>query len=280
MQRTLVSIIVPVLNMQQTVGRCIRSILHQDHPGIQIIVVDGRSTDDTVAEVEVFSDHLDVVVSEPDQGAYHAINKGLAHVKGDIVGILNADDYYTNASVISNFVKTFNRHREAGVVFADIEFFSAVDQRPVRDYCSDTFELAHLRFGMMPPHPSIFVRRSVYEAVGGFATHLPMAADFEFVVRALWLHRVPFRRIDDVVVRMQHGGRSTRTWRSVVALNHEVLSACRSHGFRTNWLHILLKWGYKSRGLKPLLEPQPRRRNIPTPWPGQWVEEKVPGLPY
>jgi glycosyltransferase involved in cell wall biosynthesis len=250
----LISIVVPVLNMERTIERALTSIVRQSYPHKEIILVDGKSSDGTLQRVRAFESHISVVISEPDTGVYHAINKGLQHASGQIVGILNADDYYAHEHVFEAYRERF-ADPTIGIVFGDLEFFSPHNpDRVVRTYSSRNFTLEKLRLGIMPPHPTTFVRRSVYDTVGNYSTEFRIAGDFEFLVRALWVHSVAFARIDSVLVRMQYGGMSTGGIGATYRLNKEIIRACRQNGLRTSWAALLLKLPQRLAEFLPLLK--------------------------
>lgn len=249
----MISIVVPVLNMECTVDRALESILEQEYRNWEIILVDGQSTDGTLTRIGPYASRIATVLSEPDSGIYDAINKGLNLASGEIIGILNGDDYYGHHRVFDRYAERF-ADPDTGIVFGDIEFFSSGNPgRTVRTYSSRRFSREKLRFGWMPPHPSVFVRRSVYESVGNYSTEFRIAGDFEFLVRALWVHSVRYERIDEVLVRMQFGGMSTKGLRATFSLNQEIIRACRQNGLDTGWPTIMRKFPQKLVEFAPLL---------------------------
>lgn len=251
------SVIVPVRNMEQTICRTLDSIIRQSYPCVEIVVVEGQSTDRTYERVQPYRNQLAVLISEPDAGLYDAINKGLAASSGQIIAILNGDDYYSNDQVLQRYSEKFE-NPNIGIVFGDLEFFPATSPaRTIRTYSSRHFRPDKLAYGWMPPHPTTFVRRCVYDKVGHYRPEYRISSDFEFLVRALWLHAVQFDRVDEVVVRMQYGGLSTKGLKATYILNKEILQACRSNGLRTNWLNILSKFPAKLREFLPALRPRP-----------------------
>ncbi|MEQ8482858.1 MAG: glycosyltransferase family 2 protein [Pseudomonadales bacterium] len=254
----LITIVVPVLNMERTICRTIDSILSQSYQPREIIVVDGRSSDSTLEKLRRYGNRIDQLISEPDRGIYDAMNKGIARARGEIIGILNGDDYYANPQVLRLYADRFARS-PADLIFADLECFSAADEmKTVRIYSSRRFSPAKLRYGWMPPHPTLFVRNSVYHRIGAYRRDYRISADFEFLVRALWRHQLRYERIDAVVVRMQYGGTSSRNLAAVFRLNREIIRACRSNGLSTGWVRLALKIPRK------LLEFSPRlRRSAP-----------------
>ena len=251
--KPLISVIVPVLNMARTITRTLDSLVAQKYPNVEIIVIDGQSNDGTEERIQPFSNQLAQLVSEPDAGLYDAVNKGLALATGDIIGILNGDDYYTHPRVLDLYADKFE-DQGTGIVFGDLEFFPPSNpEKTIRTYSSDKFTKEKLRFGWMPPHPTTFIRRSVYDAVGEYRTDYRISSDFEFLIRALWSHSVQFDRIDSVVVRMQYGGLSTKGVVATYHLNKEIIRACRSNGLKTGWPTIMLKFPVKLLEFAPAL---------------------------
>jgi len=248
-----ISVIVPVLNMERTIARTMRSLVEQRYPNVEIIVVDGQSTDQTLAQLAPFEDEISGVISEPDDGLYYAVNKGLDRATGDIIGILNGDDYYMHPRVLDLYADKFeNTH--IGIAFGDLEYFPpSRPDKTIRTYSSRKFTREKLRLGWMPPHPTTFIRRSVYDTIGKYSTDYNISSDFEFLIRALWLHGIEFDRIDSVVVRMQYGGLSTKGLVSTYRLNQEIIRACRSNGLKTGWPTIMLKFPEKLLEFAPAL---------------------------
>lgn len=245
------SIVVPVRNVEATIARTLDSVLNQQHaPKPEIILVDGASTDGTMRAVAPFAPEIACVISEPDDGLYDAINKGIAQASGDVIGILNGDDYYAHPNVLAAYSTAF---AEAGVdlVYADLVFFAADNPERIRRlYSSRHFQPEQLLAGWMPPHPTVFIRREAYGRIGPYRTDYRIAADYELMVRALLVHRLTYRRIDDVVVRMQLGGMSTAGLRATYTLNSEIIRACRENGFQTGWHRLLAKFPAKLKDLR------------------------------
>ena len=240
-----ISVIVPVLNMERTIARTLDSIVEQKYPNVEIIVVDGQSSDRTLECLQPYANQVAELISGPDDGLYDAVNKGLDRASGEIIGILNGDDYYTHARVLDLYADKFE-NPQTGIVFGDLEFFPPNNPaKTVRTYSSHKFTREKLRFGWMPPHPTTFIRRSVYDAIGNYSTEYKISSDFDFLIRALWLHSIQFDRIDSVVVRMQYGGLSTNGLIATYQLNKEIIQACRSNGLKTGWPTIMLKFPEK-----------------------------------
>ncbi|MEM9741762.1 MAG: glycosyltransferase family 2 protein [Pseudomonadota bacterium] len=248
------SVVVPVRNVERTITRTLESIIAQNGEAAEIIVIDGASTDSTLDKIKAYHPHLAAVVSEPDGGVYEAINKGLTQATGEIIAILNGDDFYQHRDVFSLYAAHFNA-TDAGVLYGDLEFFlpSAPDE-PIRRCCSSHFTRELLAYGWMPPHPTVFVRREIYDVVGRYDPSFEIAGDFEFLVRALAVRNVEARRVPSSVVRMQYGGLSTAGLRATYKLNKEIIRACQMHGIKTNWLRLSQKVPRKLWEFRPLAQ--------------------------
>ncbi|NJD31277.1 MAG: glycosyltransferase [Gammaproteobacteria bacterium] len=229
-----ISIITAVRNAEHTIGSALESVQRQTYPDIAHIVVDGLSTDGTMGVVRRHSARLAKVVSEHDSGIYDAFNKGLRLATGEVVAFLNADDVYTAPDVVAAVQQTFER-TQTSAVFGDVEFVRPdAPGTVVRRYSSQRFSAKRLRFGWMPAHPSLFLKRRLFEQFGGFDASYRIAGDFELVARLFGRERIGFEYLPRVFVRMHTGGASTRGIRSTLTINREILRACRQNGIPTN----------------------------------------------
>jgi glycosyltransferase len=202
-----ISIITAVWNAAETIGRCIASLRGQNIP-VEHIVVDGGSTDGTREVLEAHRGALAHLVSEPDRGMYDAMNKGIGLATGEIVGILNADDTYADGEVLRRVCATLER-TGSDSLYGDLDYVDQADEsRVVRRWRSGEFRPEAFYWGWMPPHPTFFVRRSVYERFGLFRLDMGTAADYELTLRFLLKRRISCAYIPDVLVRMRTGGRS------------------------------------------------------------------------
>lgn len=240
-----ISIITVTYNAASTIVDTLESVSNQTHPDVEHIVVDGASTDGTLRLVESQGRHVAKFVSEPDHGIYDAMNKGLRLATGRIIGFLNADDTYADNRVLERVANTMG---DSGLdaIFGDVEFYrSGRPDSPVRRYRSKRFRPERIAWGWMPAHPTLFLRREVYERVGLFRTDYRIAGDFEFIARAFKAGTIRFRYLPEVLVRMRLGGASTGGLRSTLTLNREVLRACRENGIATNAFKLLSKYPFK-----------------------------------
>lgn len=240
-----VSVITATYNREATIARSISSVRSQTYTKIQLVVVDGASEDDTVHVVTPLLSDEDILVSEPDQGIYDALNKGLMLADGDIIAFLHSDDLYFGKDVISKVVELFSDD-SINVVYGDVCFFSGDNiMKTIRRYRSDKLSMRNLAWGKMPAHPAMFIKRQVYEEIGYFETNFNIAADYEFLCRLVRYHNLKSLYTPNVLVRMQLGGLSTRGFKSTIMLNKEVFRALRQNGIYTNAFMLLSKYPSK-----------------------------------
>jgi len=237
-----ISIITVCFNAEKTIEDTIRSVLAQDYPEIEHIIIDGASTDGTMAVIERYRDRIATIVSEPDRGIYDAMNKGIALASGEIVGILNADDFFLHPHVLSTIAGAFS-DEEVGAVFADLVYVKPDNlDKTVRRYRSNRFHPGKFAFGWMPAHPTFYLRRDYYERYGLYKTDYKIAADFELLIRMLYRHKVHYVYIPEVLIKMRVGGVSTRSFKSTLVLNREIVRACRENGISTNVFKVYSKY--------------------------------------
>jgi glycosyltransferase involved in cell wall biosynthesis len=216
-----ISIITVVYNGAAFIADAIRSVLGQDYAPIEYIVVDGGSRDGTVDIVRSFAEKVDRFISEPDQGIYDAMNKGLALATGEVVGILNADDIYANRHIVGKVVRKF---LETGcdALYGDLVYVEANQiDRIVRYWKTGEYYTGAFVDGWMPPHPTFFVRRGVYERLGNFNTSLRTAADYELMLRFMYVHQIQVAYLPEVMIKMREGGASNATIKSRLLAHQE-----------------------------------------------------------
>lgn len=241
-----VSVITTCFNSSKTIRDTIESVLAQTHSDVEHVIVDGASSDDTMKIVNEYHASFGAVISEPDKGLYDAMNKGVNAANGDIIGILNSDDFFEDKEVIEKIVEVFEISTPPDLVFGDVAFVRPGDLNTVsRKYRAAHFRPWKLRFGWMPPHPATFVRKELYEKVGKYRLDMKIAADYEMFVRWLLVNGFSYSHIDKVIVRMRSGGISTSGIKSSFLLNQEIVRACRSNGIYTNLLLVLTKIPFK-----------------------------------
>lgn len=236
------SIITVCFNSQATIRQAVESVLSQVGVDIEYIIVDGGSTDETLSILSDYRDSIAKLISEPDKGIYDAMNKGIALATGDIVGLLNSDDFYRSEHSLSCMLSGFSESPEVDMVFGDVVFVAENDcSRVTRFYSSRRFRPWKMRFGWMPPHPATFVKREIYQSFGFYSLAYKISSDFEIFVRWLLINKIPYRRVDQVFVCMREGGVSTSGVSNSIRLNREIVAACRANGIYTNMLMVMSK---------------------------------------
>lgn len=244
-----ISIITVVYNNGSVIKSAIDSVLSQTYKNIEYIIIDGNSSDGTVEIIQSYGTKISKFVSEPDSGIYDAMNKGLKLVTGDIVGILNSDDFYISNNIIEKVIQVFV-HQQVDSMFADLVYVSSDDlNKVVRYYDSSYFSPQKFAYGWMPAHPTFFVKREVYEKYGYFKIDYKIAADYELLIRFLGKYCINYYYLQLPIVKMRIGGISTASFRSSMILNQEILRACAENGIYTNWFMVLLKYPKKILGL-------------------------------
>ena len=243
-----VSIITVAKNSKTTIEDSIKSVLGQTYPDIEYIVVDGCSSDGTLDIIKqyehVFNGRMRWI-SEQDKGIYDAMNKGISIATGDVVGILNSDDYFTSNDVIERMVTAFEDDR-VDAVYGDIHFIhDGEPDKCIRYYSSKLFRRMWLRFGLMPAHPSFYCRREIFEKAGLYKTDYKISSDFEMMVRLFYIHHLRAKYLPMDFVTMRTGGASTKNVRSRLQIIKEDVRGCRENGIYSNMLMTSVKYLYK-----------------------------------
>lgn len=240
-----ISVITVTLNSAATLSDTLRSVSAQDYPEIEHLVVDGGSNDGTLALIEQHAAPWRKVVSEVDEGIYHAMNKGIALATGELIGFLNADDFYPNGDVLTRVAEVF-RDPAIEACYGDLCYVE--QRRPdrvVRYWRAGPHRPGAFRSGWAPPHPTFFVRRGVLERCHGFDTRFRVASDFDLMLRLLEVERVRVHYLPTVLVHMRLGGVSNRNLRNVKRGNREILSALRAAGETVDTPRFLLLKGLR-----------------------------------
>jgi glycosyltransferase len=235
-----ISVITVTYNSAATVRHALSCVADQDYPNIEHIIVDGASTDNTLNLVGQFP-HVHKVISEKDEGIYDAMNKGIRAAEGDIIGILNSDDVYVDEKVISAVARHFE---DPGMdaCYADLQYVDRHDDnKVVRTWKSGTFSRSAFYWGWMPPHPTFFVRKTVYDRVGLFDTRLKSAADYEMMLRILLKHNMKASYIPRVIVRMRSGGLSNASFINRFRANQEDRLAWKINGLQPYFFTLYIK---------------------------------------
>ncbi len=228
---TKITLLTAAWNSAATIGDTLRSVAAQTYPEIEHIIIDGGSKDETMAIVARDGGHVAKAVSEPDKGIYDAYNKGIGLASHDIVGFLNSDDFYAHDGVIAEVMAAFDADPALEAVHADLVYVKQDDvSKVVRHWKSRDCTEKSLSRGFIPAHPTVFLRRSVYEKAGRFDLEYRLAADYEFLLRIFHTHKVKARYIPNIWVRMRAGGATGGNVASIKLQNDEIRRAQAKHG--------------------------------------------------
>lgn len=238
-----ISIITVCYNSEFTIRDTIESVLSQDYSDIEYIIIDGASTDNTLDIINEYRDQIAKVISEPDKGIYDAMNKGIKIASGDVVGIINSDDFFTSNQSISKLVAGFSDDVDA--VYADLIYIKQQDKNQFsRLYSSASFARWKIRFGFMIPHPTFYARKMLFERHGYYKLDYRVAADFELMAR-FFKAGITTRRVDAVVVSMREGGISSAGIKWRIHQNMEISRACNENGIFTLFPLLIVKLPFK-----------------------------------
>jgi glycosyltransferase involved in cell wall biosynthesis len=238
-----ISIITAAYNSAATIEDTLKSVADQEYGHIEHIVVDGQSADETENIVKKFPAVR--FFSEKDNGLYDAINKGIRISTGEIVGILNSDDFFPDPQVITKIAEAF-QNSEIDAVYGNIAFVRPGNlKKIIRFYQSGKFKPSKFKYGYMPAHPSFYARKSCFEKYGYYHTDYQIAADYELLMRFIYTHKIRTRFIDKIMVYMRTGGVSNQSWKSRYVLNKEIVKACKANGVRTSIALLSLKYFFK-----------------------------------
>ena len=234
-----VSIITVSYNSESTIKDTIDSVNSQEYENLEYVIVDGLSKDKTINIIN--QHHRGIFVSEKDKGIYDAMNKGVDLATGDIIGILNSDDFYPDSKVISEVVETF-KNSDCQAVYADLVYVDEiVTSKIIRKWISGTLKKKSFLFGWMPPHPTLFLRKEVYQKYGKFNLSLKSAADYELILRMLYKNQISVAYLPRVTVHMRAGGQSNKSILNRLKANKEDRMAWEINGLKPFWFTLYLK---------------------------------------
>lgn len=243
-----ISIITVTFNSDATLRDTIQSVLTQSYPNIEYIIVDGASKDNTIDIIKEYESNFNGRmrwISERDKGLYDAMNKGIRMATGDIIGIINSDDFYHQIDVIAKVVEAF-QDRTIQAVYGDVRFVNPDNlSKTVRYYSSKNFSPSLFRYGFMPAHPTFFTYRKFFDEFGYYKTDYRIAADYELLIRFLHTHHLKAEYLPLDFMKMRTGGASTASIKSNLLLNKEIVRACRENGIWTCMPLLFLKYFIK-----------------------------------
>ncbi len=239
MQEFKISLITVTYNVRATIDRCIESVVAQKYKNVEYIIIDGGSTDTTIERINKYKDHITVFVSEPDKGVYDAMNKGIRHATGDIIGTLNADDFFASDDILESVAAMFTE-QNADIAYGDLDY---VDEQGkiIRKWRSKNYKRGIFNLGWMPPHPTFYCKRELFDRFGYYSLDYGTAADYELMLRFMHMNSIRICYINKVMVKMQCGGMSNNSPTNRVKAWKSDLRAMRSNGIQFPLLSLIIK---------------------------------------
>ncbi len=235
-----ISIITINFNGEKTIRETIESVLNQTYSNIEYILIDGNSDDGSYEIIKEYEDKIDILIREKDEGLYDALNKGISISTGDFIGLLHSDDIYSSKNVISEIVSSI-KGNEIDCVLSNVRYMNINGKKSLRKLKALNFKSWMMRFGWMPPHLGMFIKKKVFDDYGFYLKDFKISADFEFVVRVLIKERISYKAIDLTSVLMRKGGKSTKSIISNFIITKEMYKGCKVNGVYTNYLLLLAR---------------------------------------
>ncbi len=237
---TKISIITACYNSKDTIADAVYSVSTQTYENIEYIIIDGGSDDGTLDIINQHKDKISKLVSEPDNGIYDALNKGIKLASGDIIAFLHADDIYYDNDSIKRAMQLFDE-KQTDSVYADLQYVAKDDlNKIIRHWKSGEFKISKLKKGWMPPHPTFLVKRRVYETYGLFDTNFRIAADYDIILRFLGKYKISTAYLPQVMIRMRVGGASNRSLKNIILKSKEDVKALKKTQIG-GWFVVFMK---------------------------------------
>jgi glycosyltransferase involved in cell wall biosynthesis len=227
-----VTVVTICYNSEETIEATIQSVLAQDYSDLEYVIIDGVSTDGTLAIIDKYKDRISKIVSEKDKGIYDAMNKGVQHATGDLIGILNSDDIYASNSVVSKIVATIEKEN-SDACYADLVYVKRENTDDVTRYWkSGAYKKGLFRKGWMPPHPTFFVKKEKYNELGVYNIELKTSADYELMLRFIHKNEIKVAYLPEVITKMRLGGQSNLSISNRLEANREDRMAWKMNGLK------------------------------------------------
>ncbi|MDB4926947.1 glycosyltransferase family 2 protein [Mucilaginibacter sp.] len=239
MQNLKISIITVTKNAGKTLGRCIESVIAQKYSNTEYIIIDGGSTDNTRQIINSYNPHISFYISEPDKGIYDAMNKGIQIATGDIIGMLNADDFFASNDILSCVAEAFSR-QNADVLYGNLEYINQ-NGAIIRNWHSGTYIQGTFNWGWMPPHPTFYCKRLLFERLGLYDPQYGTAADYELMLRFMHLNKLNVCYLNKAMVKMNIGGVSNKTYQNRLKAWRNDFRAMRNNEVKFPLLCLIFK---------------------------------------
>lgn len=236
-----ISIITVAYNAEEFLAQCIRSVIGQTHPDIEYIVIDGGSSDTTLRIIEQYKRHINVLVSEKDNGIYDGMNKGIRLASGEVIGILNADDFFADTEVISDVASAFS-DTATDIVYGNLWYVKRTDTDAIiRKWISKPFSRNAMNWGWMPAHPAFYARKDLFDRHGYYNLKFHSAADYELMIRFMYLNRINSFYLNRLFVKMRVGGVSNQSFTNRLSAGINDFKAMQENGLKLPWLKVFIK---------------------------------------
>ncbi len=238
----LISIITSTYNSEDYLEDALTSYQIQDHQEKELIIIDGASTDSTLAIIKQHQEVYDVLISEKDKGIYDALNKGIAHASGEVIGILHSDDLFYDEKALSEVSKIFDGDASLQALYGDLQYVKREDTgKVIRNWVSGDWNVKKLSFGWMPPHPALFIRKKCFEDFGNYNLKYHSAADYDLILRFLYKHQIKTSYLPRILMKMRVGGLSNQSLKNRLRANREDREAMKVNGISFAALVSVLK---------------------------------------
>lgn len=236
-----ISIITVTYNSAATLEETILSVINQSYTNIEYIIVDGKSTDSTLIIIDKYKSRITKFISEKDNGIYDALNKGIQMASGDVIGILHSDDFYTSNDVIQKIAARFEKEK-CDALYGDLLYVSKDNtNKIIRKWKAGELTSHSFLFGWMPPHPTFFVKKEVYEKHKAFNLDFKTSADYELMLRLLYKHKIKTAYLPEYLVKMRMGGQSNVTTKNRILANMEDRKAWEVNGLKPYFFTLFFK---------------------------------------
>jgi glycosyltransferase involved in cell wall biosynthesis len=235
-----ISLITVTHNAERTISRCIESVIAQNYKNIECIIIDGGSTDGTIQIIDRYKDHINIFISEPDDGVYDAMNKGIMLAHGDIIGTLNADDYFAADDILALVASAFSDHEGADILYGDLDYVD-LDETIIRKWRTKRYVKGIYNWGWMPPHPTFYCRRLLFDRFGFYSLEYGTAADYELMLRFMHFNNTGGLYINKVMIKMQCGGMSNKSPINRIKAWGFDIKAMRNNGISYPLLTLIIK---------------------------------------
>jgi len=234
-------VITAVFNGAKTIQDCIKSVSGQIYPNIEHIIIDGGSTDGTLEVIKRYTEKRVNIVSEPDNGIYDALNKGIRQASGEVIGLLYSDDFYAHDRVIEKVADIFMKYN-IDSCYGDLQYVDKNNpDKVIRYWKSSQYRHGKFKYGWMLPHPTFFVKKEIYNKYGYFNTNFKIAADYELMLRFLEKHKISTYYTPEVFIKMRIGGTSNRNIKNLIIKSNEDYRAWKVNNLNGGFYTILLK---------------------------------------